>query len=70
MSNIVMPDFQAWCKALLYGKSDYRIEEALKQAFDQGYRLGFREGADIDEWFEEQDNDKEWLESHDQPTEE
>ncbi len=67
-----MPDFEAWGKSLDWyedGQEDSRIADALKQAFDQGRALGNREAiCTTQEWWEEQDSDKTWLDS--QTTEE
>ncbi len=83
-----MPDFEEWVKNLVFEYVDYecyhgRVEEALKQAFDQGYALGYRGGkrdgyylgsqSDItntQEWWEDQDNDAAWVNAHEPTLEE
>jgi hypothetical protein len=47
-----LPDFKQWASNLTENSSD--VAEALKQAFEQGYSLGVREGLDI-YWWAEQD---------------
>ena len=47
-----MPDFKYW-SLLLYSRLDFSkddcdtLEEALRQAFDQGYSLGRRRGEEL-----------------------
>ncbi len=77
---MTLPDFKKWGLEL----SDYQykypkyieLEKALKQAFQQGRELGYREGYAVYcpmhsnkeriEWWEQQDQDKNWIESHNQ----
>lgn len=80
MTQITMPDFYKWAIKVTGLHCVYRLvgtQDALKQAFDQGYALGFREGelkgqkdslTNTQEWWEPQDSDKEWLAAHDEPT--
>lgn len=47
-----LPNFEVWAKSLLYGKKDYRISDALRQAYEQGYQVGLNQG-----WAIEQDKE-------------
>lgn len=57
--EVVMPDFKTWGENTSRGN----VEQALRQAFDQGRALGFREGRAINntqEWWEYMDDDEEY----------
>jgi hypothetical protein len=51
-----MPDFKEWVKSLMslppHSNHPSSIEQALKDAFDQGYHLGLNQG-----WAIEQDKE-------------
>ncbi len=75
---MIIPDFYKWAIQVTGLHCVYRLvgtQEALQQAFDQGRALGYREGFNeghftgYSEWYTEQDGDRQWLDSHDQPTE-
>lgn len=75
-TEITMPDFEKWTSNLLInvGKlggisaTEMSVEVALKQAFDQGYALGQREGyiegTDFG-WVYALESDEEWIKLHD-----
>lgn len=54
MTDIKMPDFEEWAKNT-YGVYK-EIQEALKQAFEQGRSLGRREAGDL--WWKQIDKDR------------
>ncbi len=69
MNNITEPDFEEW--SLLVCENQQSTEEALKQAYDQGYHLGFRNGAEIDDWYgfiDQDDEEKTRLHAGDEST--
>ncbi len=67
MENIVMPDFEAWANGILINvkvlggipATQFSVEVALKQAFEQGYALGRRAEQ---EWWEAVDADPAYME--------
>jgi hypothetical protein len=51
-----MPNFKEWGERTSRGN----VEEALKQAYDQGYALGYRDAVEVhtqEEWYEAIDGD-------------
>ena len=52
---ITKPDFKQWAKNIK-SLPESSIEQSLKDAFEQGYHLGLREG-DENTWWKEQDAD-------------
>ena len=60
-----MPDFHKWAINVTGLHCVYRLvgtEEALKQAFDQGYSLGYRDSVEAQEEREDLANTQEWWE--------
>ena len=65
MTDITKPDFEEWASNLLSGRAHVTDwENALRQAYEQGRTLGYRDGYDHGMnvgWAEIQDADQTWI---------